>query len=305
MGGVASKIGQFGAGGFLAFAGLHGLAQLLRGLRLWLLALPDRGLTYGRALRAVFVGYLANNLVPLRIGELIKAMVLSRLSTHKLPQALGLVALERMMDGLILVGLLLSALGGMTGSSPEMARVRKIAMAMGLTFGGLLVGLVVIVVFRKGLATWMQGRSSVAASAFIRLLDVFSRLADFRLVLRVLAVSLGIWGLEVAVFWLGGRWMGMDLGLGGALLCQGVAAIGIAVPSAPGNVGVFEAAVVVAIVFLGGGEQVGLALGVAIHAAHWILDTSIGLLLLPGLGLKLSGTQKVADTSSPDAAARR
>jgi glycosyltransferase 2 family protein len=290
LGGVAAKIGQFGVAGLVAFAGLHGLAQLLRGVRLWLLAGPECGLTLGGAWRAVFVGYAANNLVPLRVGELVKAMVLSRRSSLAMPQTLGLVAVERMMDGLVLVGLLLAGLAALPTASAEMAGVRKAATVMGVVFGVALLGLVGVVALRTRLAAWLQGKRPVAVSAaLVRLLGVLARLSDPGLVLKLVAVGLGIWALEVSVFWLGARWIGLEVGWAGALLCQGVAALGVAVPSAPGNVGVFEAAVVVAIGVLGGGQQAGLALGVAVHAAHWLLDTTIGLLLLPGLGLKLGG----------------
>lgn len=290
---IMPKIARFGLVGLLTFGALHGGAQILRAIRLWMLAGPASNLSIGGAIRAIFVGYAANNLVPLRVGEVVKASVLSRLSVYKLPQTLGLVALERVMDGLILVGLLLVGLAGLPDSSKELAGVRKMAGVMTIVFGAALVGLLLIIGLRRRIETWLQGRRPVVVStALVRLLGVLSRLADMWLVLRLVAVGLAIWFLEVSVFWLAARWIGLDVGLAGALLCQGVAALGIAVPSAPGNLGVFEAAVVVAVVVLGGDEQAGLAMGVAIHAAHWLLDTTIGLVLLPGLGLKLGGDPK-------------
>ncbi|NIP79623.1 MAG: hypothetical protein GWM90_10570, partial [Gemmatimonadetes bacterium] len=73
-------------------------------------------------------------------------------------------------------------------------------------------------------------------------------LRDPRLVLQVVAWSIGIWSVNALSFWIGFEAFGLDVPFIGALFLQSVIALAVSLPSAPGFFGVFEAAARVGLV---------------------------------------------------------
>src|SRR5690606_4736214 len=71
-----------------------------------LLAPVASGIPFGPRLAATYIGFAANNMLPPRLGEFARAFSLSRLSAVGTAPAFGTLVIERILDGLVLVGLL-------------------------------------------------------------------------------------------------------------------------------------------------------------------------------------------------------
>ena len=80
--------------------------HLLRGVRCRLL-LPRAGLGFATAANVVITGYAVNNLLPARAGELARAALISQRSGLPFTESLTVTLVERLLDGLAIVGLFL------------------------------------------------------------------------------------------------------------------------------------------------------------------------------------------------------
>ena len=233
----------------------------------------------------VIAGYTANNVLPLRTGEVVRAYLLGRRFGVRKTAALATIAVERLFDGLTMLVFMLAAAGAISFT----AELRRLALVAFLLFTIILVGLGVVVLaaswrerlLRLALGPLPQGvavRVERAAESFLSGLGVLRRRRDLVL---VAGASLLAWTLEAAMYWTIARGFGQPLvgamGLDGALLTTGVANLATLVPASPGYVGTFEAGVTLAIA---GALELprGLALSYAIvvHAALWLPVTLVG-----------------------------
>jgi glycosyltransferase 2 family protein len=202
---------------------------------------------------AIAMGFMANNVLPLRIGEVVRTFAATRLAGVRFTAALSSIAVERMFDALT-VGFFLG-LGLLLAGLPADAEVGGVHMGRLATFVG--IAAVAGLALAAAVVAFPQ-----AAEATIRKVVPFKKLAD-RLVtiiegirqglsalqspVRILGVvlwSLAVWGLSALSFYVMFAAFGIEVSFAGALLMQSLIMLGIAVPSTPGYVGVFEAPII-------------------------------------------------------------
>lgn len=202
-----------------------------------------RDLLYGSGLLANFIILL----LPLRLGELTRPLLLARADVPGvgLPEAVAGVASERVVDGLLVVGLLLLGLAQAThlapGSSDSAAGTLQIGRGMGLVFVAMLVALV-------GLAAappaWLARLAAVLparlAGFTVDLAATLRDLARPRSGLPLLAWSLVYWSLTVLQSWLVLRACGAPLGLAEAAAVVAIVGLSIQLPGGPAQVGSYQ-----------------------------------------------------------------
>lgn len=248
---------------------------LVRGIRWRRLLAPVVTLPLGRTLDYLFLGYLANNVLPARLGELARSHYLGDREGVSRTATLGTVVVERIVD----TGLLVAVAGGtillLGVSGPVAAAVSVGAAVVGLLVVGLLVALVAhrlpgasvvieALAHRRqlvGLATSLRQGLSVAS--------------DPRTIGPVLVLSLIAWSASTAAIAVAGRAIGLELSpLEAALLMSG-AALSTAIPSGPGYVGTYELAMVAVAGAIGIDASAAFALALVVHGAV-LLVTSVG-----------------------------
>jgi len=218
---------------------------------------------------------MANNLLPARLGELIRAYILGERYGVGKVQALGTVAVERVTDGLTLVGLL--AVGAMF---VEMGGVVKaLAWAnLGLFLGGFLV-LSAALMKREAALRFMgllarplpaPWRAKVVGAwdAFIGGLE---SLRSPGILIGALCAGTVAWVLEAAMYYLVGKGFGLEGDPALYLVLAGAANLAVALPSTSGGIGPFEWATQQVMVGAQTSRGVAAAYAVALH----------GLLLIP------------------------
>lgn len=200
---------------------------------------------------AIAIGFAANNVLPFRAGEVLRIGAVSRLGRVPFATALSSVAVERVMDSLVAIGLLSFALtrGGidpaltLPGSSRPISQIAALIGATGLAALAI-----------AGFAAWRRDATLGVARRLLpgnrvgdalyhfgeRLLLGLSALSDPRTALPVVAWSLLIWLCNAAAFHAAFAAFHFDIPFTGALILQGALMIGIAAPQAPGYFGVFE-----------------------------------------------------------------
>lgn len=241
------------------------------------------GLSFLRVLSALNIGYLVNNLLPLRLGEVGRALLVARAQNSRPLAVLSTVAVERMIDLCLLVGMAAAFLPLVLGF--DWAQ-RAVLVFFGVATVGL--GGLFFVARSQALLTRLAhalfGRfGSLGALIERRIDEVITGLAVLRDPRRFLT----------AVFWSGLAWV--SAGLSAWLLLRAfrpeatpyegffvlvVSGLGIAIPAVPGSIGVWQAAVVLALSVFKVNGEVALSFAVVHHFSNYALMMALGALSL-------------------------
>jgi uncharacterized protein (TIRG00374 family) len=234
---------------------------------------------------AVAIGFMANNLLPFRAGELVRVFAATKLSGARLSATMSSVAVERIFDGLGVIGLL--GVGLLFSDLPSGVAVGGVSLAQAAQVAGLLslaalLGAVAIVSFP--VAAERLVRRALPAGRFaeriVMLIEgIRHGLTSLRSPGRLAGVvlwSLALWLTNAASLWVTFAAFDIPVGFAGALVCQGVLVIGISVQLTPGFVGQFEAAVVAALALYGISNDVASSYAIAYHGATFIPITLAG-----------------------------
>ncbi len=284
----------------LYFAGVW-----IRAVRWAVLLRPLVPVSVRDVLPIVVVGYTANNVLPLRTGELVRAYLVRRRFGVRKTAALATIAVERLFDGLTMLGFIFAA----TTVISLTAALQHLALIAAAVFAAILLGMVVLTLggdFRDRLLQLALGplppaladRVERMAMSFLGGLGVLRRKGDLGL---VGLTSIAAWGFEASMYWALARGFGGEvaavMSVPAALLTTGVANLATLVPAAPGYVGTFEAGVTLAVAgALGVGQAVALSYALLVHAALWFPITLWGAIEWSRMHLSLK--QVTADDAT-------
>lgn len=258
---------------------------------------PDTGLHNRFA--AVSIGFMGNNVLPARVGEFARAYAFSRLEPVSASAAFGSLVVERFLDGVVL--LLMLVVPVLTPGFPRAGVLSQGFGAAALKGGALLVGivmlsLIVMAVWPRRFVRAAERVARLLPSAVARpLVDALEAFLDSVAILRSprlltlgFAWTVAFWLWHGLSFWLGMLAFGIDTGLVSAFFTEAVVGFGVAVPSAPGFVGTFHASADFALnAVYGVDSNRSLAFAFGYHFGGWIPITAIGLVYAWKLGLSL------------------
>jgi len=259
--------------------------------------------------RAVAVGFMANNLLPARIGEVVRAYFVTRELPVRFSTALASIAAERVFDGLTLVLFLWVALLGPAGAGHSIesnAILVHIARWAGVVF---------VIALGIGLAmAWQPARTQeIAARAARRIFpariahrvtDIVAGLVSGLDVLRdrrraagVVAWSLVLWFVNGLSFAACFRAFDLALPWTAAFPLQALVGFGVAVPSSPGFFGPLEAFMRLTLGLYGIPADRAVSYAVAYHIGGFIPITLIGLYELSRSQVRLGALRRAAAQS--------
>lgn len=273
----------------------------------------------------VVVGYMANNLIPVRIGEVVRSYYLSLREACSAPAAFGTVAVERATDVLALLFFLAaaglmgtvgveSAVGDISSRVPGGAAV--LALVALLPFVGVLTIVVIILTAsRETVIRWLDRfMFMVGRGLRDRLLGIAERLLEGLTVVsspsdlaKVFLWSIPVWGAEATMYYLIA--LGFDLRpifdsqlefIAVILVFTSAANLAGVLPSTAGSWGPFDFFGAAALVALGVGQEVAAAYALTVHVALWLPPTVLGAVLLVADGRSLSGLMRgVKESDQP------
>lgn len=261
----------------------------------WRTLLRDRP-TYKDVLFTVGEGYLLNNFLPFRLGEIGRAFLLSRKSGGlTFAEIIPTIVIERIVDLIISAVIFLAALPYVVNaeSSPTLGYVLGGVMVFGLVLMYILArnNLWALDLFHK-LSARFPALQKIGGSFLESFFQGLGVLTDGWLFLRFLfwmilnwAIALLAYYLMVLAFFPDAQWIWAIFGLG-------MAAFGGAVPSAPGAVGTFEGAVVFALTRFTTDESTAFAAALTMRIYNYLNSTVIGMIGLMSEGQTLSGVYK-------------
>ncbi|HEY2805322.1 MAG TPA: lysylphosphatidylglycerol synthase transmembrane domain-containing protein [Gemmatimonadales bacterium] len=249
--------------------------------------------------RAVCIGFMANNVLPARAGEVVRSYAGTELIGVPFTTALASVAVERVFDGVVLVLLLALAVvlpGFPAGATLKSTSISALAATMAVVFVGALVFLIILVRNRDRALPIAERLIRKVTPArlgplVIRILEnlvaglgVLQSLRDISL---VILWSFAVWLANALSYLLAFHAFGVDVPAGAALLLPSIVAFGVAVPSSPGFFGVFEEISKLVLGKYGIAGTTAITFAIGIHLGWFIPITIIGLVLLARSGLSL------------------
>ena len=266
-------------------------------LRWRLLFSPVQGLRQGKLLSALLVSQMVNTLLPGRLGEIVRAYLISREGVKK-GLAFSTILVEKVLDVLILL-LFLASLAPRMDLPPW---VRRSGEIFALIFVLVLVSLVGAARWRRGIATWVEKvlkRAPWLDAARVMqqvesVLDGFSILGRGRDSLRVLAWSLAIWVLTAVYVYIVMMAFRIPAPFIAAVLQVCVTALGMTVPSSPGYIGVYHYLSVLALSLFAVDRDLALSFALVLHFLSFAPLTMLGLVFVWKENLSLRQVQTKA-----------
>ncbi len=274
---------------FVLFSFLH----VMRTYRWGLLLKPLKEVPFGRLLAVNSVGYMILLVLPFRLGEFARPLLIADRSGIRVSAALGTVVVERVVDAIFMAVLLVCMLFYL---HEENRFPREIQAGAWLVLLGLLAGLGALlwILWKRDRAIgWMHGivsrfseglanRLSSFLHAFI---DGFQIFPNFKLLLTFLLMTLVFWGLNAAgLLCLFRSFSGMStLGWPAALTLLSVICIGLMIPAGPVMVGNFHFLVKMSLSFFAAGSllgSTGLGYAILLHALQVCQQLLFGVVYL-------------------------
>ncbi len=223
---------------------LYFVGVWLRALRWQHLLTPVKALSAGKLFPYTVLGFMANNVLPLRVGELVRAYLLGEKESIRKSAILATILIERVLDALTL--LLFAVVISLFVPLPDW--LRTVVTMAGLVFLGVLVlSLAASLLPGAALATTDLLTRPLPGSLRARVrnlvqpfLEGLASLRQGRVLGKISLLSLGVWLVECGVFILVGFGFRMTVSPHAYLLAMSAANLGISVPSSSGGIGPFE-----------------------------------------------------------------
>jgi hypothetical protein len=239
----------------------------LRGLRWkWLFKQNDSP-KISSLYKAELIGYFGNNVLPLRLGELLRSYIISKECSLSKSFVFGTVVLERLMDTLALASFALLLL--LTYPLEEAIR--------GYIMWGGIISFVVIAIFLIVLNHIQIFQTENKILTIIK--KVLDGLSSIRkeMVIPVIISSLLIWCIYLLDVYLMQKAFQFNLSWSQVLTVLVISSLALSIPSAPGMIGTFHAAVKYTMVDLFAfSANDGNSFAILMHAYGYILFTSLG-----------------------------
>ncbi len=267
---------------------------------------PTKEIATSSLFPILMIGFMANNVLPARIGEFVRAYVLGREQQVRKSMALATIILERMFDGLILVLFLgvLSLFVTLPGWSSEVGWLGAVvflgaAVGMGCILLREQWALAIVDVLCLRLPDKYAGWVRDKAELFISGLGA---LRQFNGVAQIIALSVIVWLFEALSYFLIIKGFSLPLSTStmafAAVLMMVIVNLGIMIPSAPGYIGTFQFFGILALSVFGVRREVALSIAVVSHTMQYVMVTVIGLIFFWRHQLSLRELQaKTAEVS--------
>jgi uncharacterized membrane protein YbhN (UPF0104 family) len=261
---------------------LYALVSLIRAER-WhqMLALidvhPARSDTYA----LTTVGYMGNNVLPARAGELLRVVLMNRRADAGKRELAGSVIAERLLDAIALGGIFAIVVFGIL-------RDTTVPNSRPLIVAGVLAGLAIagVVAFevlrRRGMLERVR--------EFVRPLAGAPRALLSRRGVALLAMTFVIWAIEATVYLSVAHAVDLDISAMGALYLVALTNLFAMLPAAPGYVGTFDAAVIFGVKAIGGTGSAAVSYLLLLRFLLFVPITVVGLALLV---VRYGGWQRV------------
>lgn len=248
-----------------AIIALVGLQVALRAFR-WAILLPRSAgwrIPFPRLIPPLLIGYLGNAVLPARLGEPMRAVVAARRLGVGMPEALGSVLVERVIDTATLA-LVAFAAALLIGAPAWVIQV------LGFTAGA--GGMILAAMLTVGALPLVRLAQRILPPSKQGIRDMVERFGVSLggptrrpQLLTAAVISSVAWLIDSLSLWLVATSIGVAVDYPAAMLIAGFGTLGTAIPSAPGYVGTYELTVATIAGTVGVPPAAALAMAVLLH----------------------------------------
>lgn len=254
----------------------------LKGVRWWVFLRPVGARSFWLAIKATFAGAGLNNVLVANGGEAARVVFVSRAAHIQSAKVLATLALERMFELIGYVVMLALSVSFLPDLPQSISRMRPIAWIA-------LAGIAVLLIFlirrpehaefaaAETVAGW-RARFGVYMKRFMHTIGGISTGPRFG---AALALSVGVWALQVWTYALTARAAHFNLSIVGTIAALLAVNLGFAVRATPGNVGLFQAAYALTAEAFGMNRDQAIAVAFLIQAQQILPVTLLGVALAP------------------------
>ena len=302
---------------FAALAGAHYIYALpiaavtiwtlyIRAQR-WRILLRPVGTPEMRTLvAATNIGFMANTLLPLRIGEVIRPVLVSRKEREPLGGILATIVLERIFDVLTILVLFGVSAAFVAVSEDVRQWGYRLCAVAALLGGGVAfvrwqeaLALRLLRLVLRPLPVRVAQPIDHFFGSFVQALEILDSPRTF---LQLVAWSIYLWLVISCIYLLGILQFGLDVPLVvGGVVITAITAIAVSAPSAPGGIGLFNFGCVLALSIFGISESNAVAYSIVLQVTQAVAVVSAGLYSLAREGLTMRQMEELSETD--DAAA--
>jgi hypothetical protein len=260
-------------------------AFILRAIRWKYLLTPVKVIPTHSLFASTMIGFMANNLLPFRAGEIVRAYSIARSENVSVSSSLGTLIVERLLDG-ITISLFMIVL--LPLSLPSWLVHLNYFLLFLYSVG---IGFSIWLIYTFASKDSWDGRfvnlfklpqnfHAKIEKVVFNFTDGLRILKDGKQVLWISILSLAHWSVIALYYFLLFRAFGLSLSFMAAITVLVVVTIGIMLPAAPGYVGNFQYFTVLALTFFSVPKEEALGFSLIAHAGQFIPVTAIGLLYL-------------------------
>lgn len=234
---------------------------------------------------ATAIGFFCNMILPLRVGEVVRPVLLARRTGTPVSSVFASVVLERLLDMLTILVFL--------GLTMTLVPVSDAIRRSGIAF--LLLAIIAVTAIfalqRRhriaiGTVEWLLRRlpdslATRAEHALHSFIDGLQGIGDGPVMVRILAYSLFLWSVIGSIFALG--FIACDLPVplvSGGLALVTIVAGAVSAPSAPGFIGTFQAGCIVGLGLFGISRADAVPYAFVVWAAQWVAQIVLGVVFV-------------------------
>ena len=269
----------------------------LRGYRWKYILKPVKEVSTTAAFSATMIGYMANNVLPFRIGDIVRLIAIWKDSGVSKAAALGSVLIERIFD----LFMIMAIFGLALISYPDLP---EWAVVTGYFAIALFIFLIAFSVYSRNnieslvrMNNFIAGKISARAAAKSEVVirsfsDGLRVIHDVRQLVWIVFLSIILWTINVLWVWFAIEIFDFNLPFTASLLILLFILFAVSIPSAPGYVGTFHGFVIAGFVFMGIDVDLARASAVVMHASNFIPVTLLGLYYLFKSSITLKSASK-------------
>ncbi len=285
---LAEAFGRVRPGWIAAAIAISFTIMIFRAWRWQLELRPLERIPYGALWVVTSVAYLAINLFPARLGEVVRPWLLSRRSSVTFSNVVGNLVIEKTLDSVVILFYILVGLTTVE-NLPEWVR-RGASVPAGIA--AILVALVLLLWWRgeaffdRWVVRYLPERFGSAVKRVVgSVVAGMSILPDTKLLLSVFILSLALWSLPILSSWVTIRAFDLDVPFSAAIVVFIFIGFGTALPNIPGMFGPYQYACILALGLFGVAQADALAYGLVLNAIQFLTIIAQGLIALPFAGV--------------------
>ena len=280
------------------------LMQWLRSYRWGVILQPMEKIGQFSLFSVTSVGFLAIASIPARIGELARPYLISKRSSIKMSSALGTILIERVLDGFTVLAIAVIVLL-LTDLPPWMIRSSIIFF---LLASGMFCFIIFLILRRDTALRLINRILSKVPGKFAHkidevihhFIDGFQIITNIKFLFYLFFLSALIWLVDVVAIYMLLKAFGFTLPVMASFVVMIILIVGIAIPTAPGYIGNWHFACVLALSFFGLAKAEALSFAIVYHFLSMVIVVALGVAFLPFNKFSISDMKKQMNYTKED-----